>query len=139
MSFDEKGTWLYLVVNVVTSVAYLSIIAGRADGVPVTEVTYVPTLLWTIGIAIALSILGHIAIAIAKPSEADTRDVRDKEINRLGDYVGGIVLGVGMLLPFGLAMAEFDYFWIANARYLVFVLSALTGSVVKLVAYRRGF
>ena len=54
------------------------------------------------------------------------------------EYVGGIVLAVGMLVPFGLAMAEFEYFWIANAIYLAFVVSALTASVVKIVAYRRG-
>jgi hypothetical protein len=43
-----------------------------------------------------------------------------------------------MLVPFGLAMAEFEYFWIANAIYLAFVVSALTASVVKIAAYRRG-
>jgi len=138
MSFEEKGTWVYLVVNVVTYAAYLSIILGRAENIPLTEVSYVSTMLWTIGIAIALSIVGHIAVAIAKPSEADKRDVRDKDINRFGEYVGGIVLAVGMLAPFGLAMAEVDHFWIANAIYLAFVLSALTASVVKIVAYRRG-
>ncbi|MGH9203318.1 MAG: hypothetical protein ACRD2A_18980, partial [Vicinamibacterales bacterium] len=105
---------------------------------PFTEVSYVSTMLWTIGIAIALSIVGHIAVAIAKPSEADKRDVRDKDINRFGEYVGGIVLAVGMLVPFGLAMAEVAHFWIANAIYLAFVQSALTASVVKIVAYRRG-
>ena len=29
-------------------------------------------------------------------------------------------------------------FWIANAVYLGFVLSAVVGSVAKVVAYRRG-
>ncbi|MGH2488699.1 MAG: hypothetical protein ACRDFR_03670 [Candidatus Limnocylindria bacterium] len=138
MSFEEKGTWVYLVVNVVTYAAYLSIILGRAENIPLTEVSYVSTMLWTIGIAIALSIFGHIAVAIAKPSEADKRDVRDKDINRFGEYVGGIVLAVGTLVPFGLAMAEVAHFWIANAIYLAFVQSALTASVVKIVAYRRG-
>lgn len=75
MSFEEKGTWVYLVATVVTSVVYLIIILGRADSSPLAEVSYVSTLLWTIGIAIGLSIVGHIAVAIAKPSEADKRDV----------------------------------------------------------------
>jgi hypothetical protein len=43
-----------------------------------------------------------------------------------------------MLAPFVLALTESDYFWIANAMYLAFVLSAFTSSVVKVVAYRRG-
>ena len=138
MSFEEKGNWVFLVVNVVTYVAYLSVILGRAQDVPLTDVPYVSTMLWTIGIAIALSIVGNIVVAISKPSEADKSDVRDKDINRFGEYVSGVVLAVGMLAPFGLALAESDYFWIANAMYLAFVLSAFTSSVVKVVAYRRG-
>ena len=63
---------------------------------------------------------------------------RDKDINRFGEYVGGVVLAVGMLAPFVLALTVSDYFWIANAMYLAFVLSAFTSSVVKVVAYRRG-
>ena len=138
MSFEEKGNWVYLVVSVVTYVAYLSVILGRAQDVPLTDVRYVSTMLWTIGIGIALSILGNIVVAISKPSEADKSDVRDKDINRFGEYVGGVVLAVGMLAPFVLALAESDYFWIANAMFLAFVLSAFTSSVVKVVAYRRG-
>jgi hypothetical protein len=38
-----------------------------------------------------------------------------------------------------MAMAEWDHFWIANVIYLAFVLSAILGSVAKIVAYRRGF
>ncbi len=37
-----------------------------------------------------------------------------------------------------MAMARWDYFWIANVLYLGFVLWAIAGSVLKLVAYRRG-
>ena len=44
-----------------------------------------------------------------------------------------------MIVPFVLTLAEFDYFWIANAIYLAFVVSAVVGTIVKLVAYRRGF
>ena len=38
-----------------------------------------------------------------------------------------------------MAMAEWDYFWIANVIYLCFVLSAILGSIAKIVAYRQGF
>ena len=37
-----------------------------------------------------------------------------------------------------MAMAKVDYFWIANVIYLGFVLWAVAGSVLKLLAYRRG-
>ena len=34
MSFEEKGTWVYLVVALGTYLAYVGIILGRADGAP---------------------------------------------------------------------------------------------------------
>jgi hypothetical protein len=44
----------------------------------------------------------------------------------------------GAAAALGMAIARWDYFWIANVIYLGFVLWAIVGSVVKLVAYRRG-
>ena len=38
-----------------------------------------------------------------------------------------------------LAMLQVHWFWIANAVYLCFVLSAILTSLVKLSAYHRGF
>ena len=150
MSYEERGQWVYLIANVLGFGAYATFILGRAGSLPLANDVYVPALLWTIGIAIALSIAGRIAVEIAariagemsgeivSDADAYTADVRDRDIGRLGEYVGGIVLGVGMIVPFVLTLAEFDYFWIGNAIYLVFALSAFVGTVVKLVAYRRG-
>ena len=44
----------------------------------------------------------------------------------------------GAAAAFFMALAKVDYFWIANVIYLGFVLWAIAGSVVKLIAYRRG-
>jgi len=138
MSYEEKGAWVYLVVVVGVYGAYVAMILRRADGLALAEVPYVSPMLWSIGISMASSIIGRIAVEIARPSESHKIDARDKEINRFGDYVGGGVLAVTMLLPFGLAMAEVDHFWIANAMYAAFALSAVVSTPVKLVAYRRG-
>ena len=138
MSYEEKGAWVYLVTTTGTYAAYVIIILGRANGVPLAEVPYVATILWSIGIAIGASIVGRILLEIAKPSDSYKGDVRDKEVHRFGEYIGGVVLAIGMVIPFGLTLAEAKHFWIANAIYAVFVLSALVGTTIKLVAYRRG-
>jgi drug/metabolite transporter (DMT)-like permease len=138
VSYEEKGQWVYLVVVVLTFGAYLVVVAGLARNVPVTEIDYVPALLLTIGVAIVLSIAGRIVVEIISRSDSYKEDERDREINRLGEYVAGILLGVGMLVPFGLTLAEAEHFWIANTIYGAFVLSAFVGTTVKVVAYRRG-
>jgi hypothetical protein len=42
------------------------------------------------------------------------------------------------LLPLGLAIAEFEQFWIANAIFLAGVVAAVGSSIAMIVAYRRG-
>jgi uncharacterized membrane protein YeaQ/YmgE (transglycosylase-associated protein family) len=139
MSYEERGQWVYLAATTIAYGAYLVLMLGRAGSTPLQEIDYVPILLWTIGAAIAGSIIGRITIEIVRPSESHREDVRDKEIGRFGEYVSGMILGIGMVGPFILTLTEADHFWIANAIYLVFVVQAVVGTVIKLVAYRRGF
>ena len=147
MSSEERGQWVYLVVFVVTYGAYLVITLGQLGHTAPADIDYVPTMLWSIGIGIALAIVGRIVVEIVSRvsgeieghDEGPVADVRDRDIGRFGEYVAGTVLGVGMVVPFVLTLAEFDYFWIANAMYLAFGAAAAVGAVVKVVAYRRGF
>ncbi|MBT2403651.1 hypothetical protein J7I97_16375 [Streptomyces sp. ISL-87] len=140
MAFQEKRAWIMGVVAIAGYAVYLAVVLGRAqDGVPLAEVSYVAPLLWAVGGAIAASIALHILVAIASPGDADTKDQRDKEIARLGEYSGQSFLVIGAVAALALSMAEADQFWISNVIYLGFVLSAVLGSVVKLAAYRWGF
>ena len=139
MSFEEKSTWIHGVLSAGVSGVYFVNVLGQARNTAVTEIGYQWLMLTAIGIAVVLSIVAHILVAMASPKEANKSDERDTNINRYGEYVGGFVLAIGVLVPLGLAMAEFEHFWIANAIYLAFVLSALTASAVKIVAYRRSF
>jgi hypothetical protein len=142
MSSEERGQWVYLVVIGLTYVGYVAIVLGQAAGSPLSEVDYAPTMLLAIGLGIALAVVGRIVIEILArieaPDDSHDPDVRDRDIGRFGEYVAGTVLGIGMIVPFVLTLAELDYFWIANAMYLAFVLAAVIGAAVKLVAYRRG-
>ena len=138
MSYEEKGTWVYLVASAGAYAVYLAIVLGRVLSTPVAEVPYISLLLWTTGASIVVSIAGRILIETARPSDSRRSDVRDKEISRFGEHASRwfVVAGAGAALF--MAMARWDYFWIANVLYLGFVLWAIAGSVLKLVAYRRG-
>ncbi|ROP39135.1 hypothetical protein [Saccharothrix texasensis] len=139
MSYEEKGTWVYLVVSALTYLGYVVVVLRSAGDGPVAEVPYLSPMLWAIGIAVGLAVVGRIALEIAKPSESHKADARDRDIDRFGEHVAVVVLGVGMVLPLVLALAEAPHFWIANAIYAVFTAWAVFGAAVKLVAYRRGF
>lgn len=139
MSYEERGQWVYLAATTIAYGAYLALMLAQSGATPLAQIEYQPILLWTIGAAVVGSIIGRIAIEIARPSESQREDVRDKEIGRFGEYVSGVILGIGMVGPFVLTLLEVGHFWIANAIYLVFVVQAVVGTVIKLLAYRRGF
>ncbi|MGW7051577.1 hypothetical protein [Streptomyces sp. NPDC054887] len=139
MAFEEKRAWSMVLVTVVSYAVYLAVVLGRpADG-PLTERPYVSALLWTVGAAIAASVVLHTVLAAFSPEDAGTRDQRDREIHRFGEHIGQSFVVIGGVAGLALAMAGLDQFWIANAIYLAFVLSALLGSATKIVSYRLGF
>lgn len=139
MSFEEKSAWIMGVVAVGSYAVYLTIVLELAGTMPLTEVSYVAPLLWTVGASIAASIALHAVMGISSPRDAGKKDQRDKEIYRFGEYIGQSFVVIGGVAALLMAMAELDHFWIANVIYLTFVLSAILGSVAKIVAYRRGF
>ncbi len=139
MSFKEKSAWITLVISAGVYFIYLSTIFSRAGTVPLAEVSYIGTLLWTIGLVILASIWLHVMVAMHNPREAKINDQRDREIHRYGEYVGQWVVVAGAMAALLMSLVEIEHFWIANTVYLAFVLSSVIGSAIKIVAYRRGF
>jgi hypothetical protein len=138
MSYEEKGTWVYLVTSAGAYGVYLVIVLGRLVSTPVAQVPYAWVLLWTTVASILAATVGRTVVETARPSDSRRADVRDKEINRLGEYASRWFIVAGAAAAFFMALAKWDYFWIANVIYLGFVLWAVVGSAIKLVAYRRG-
>lgn len=139
MAFEEKRAWIMVVVSVCAYAVYLVLILRRAGDVPLAEVSYVVPLLWSIGGAIAAAIVLTVAAGIATREGGRQKDERDREINRLGEYIGQSFVVIGAVAALLMSLAELRHFWIANAIYLAFALSAVLGSVAKIFAYRRGF
>ena len=139
MSFEEKSAWVMGVLAVAAYAVYLAIVLGLSGSTPLTEVPYAAPLLWTVGGSIVASIVLHTVIRAFSAKEAGIKDQRDKEIYRFGESVGQSFLVIGGVAALIMAMVEADHFWIANAIFLAFFLSAILGSVAKIVAYRRGF
>ena len=149
MPFEEKLTWVNAVVTVLVPVAYFAIMLGRLGEVPAAEISYQWPLLIAIGASIVLTIVGSILAGIGSgisaelrgrsASDIDRKDERDKTISRRGDLIAYYVSSAGMVGVLALTMLEYEYFWIASALYLSFVVATLAASVVKIVAYHRGF
>ncbi|MGY4394209.1 hypothetical protein ACVWXB_007508 [Streptomyces sp. TE12347] len=139
VAVEEKRAWIMIVVTVASYGAYLAVVLGRSGSEPLAQQPYAAALLWTVGAAIVASIVLHITVSLFSSEEDKVKDQRDREIHRFGDHIGQSFVAIGAVTGMLLAMAEADQFWIANAIYLAFVLSALLGSMAKISSYRMGF
>ena len=150
MPFEEKMTWVSGLAMIVVPVVYFAIMIGRLQSAPAADIAYQIPLIVAMVASVVLIIIGAVVMAVGtsisatirgrKPEdEIDRKDERDKTISRRGDLIGYYVASAGMAGVLILTMLETDYFWIANALYLSFVVAMAVASVVKIASYRRGF
>jgi hypothetical protein len=138
MTYEERTTWAQLLVAIVGTLAYVVIVLSKAAGGPLVDVAYQSTMLWVIGLSIVAVILLSITFTIASGERIFRSDQRDKEISAFGTRMGQAWIVIGALAAMLMAMAEWDWFWIANSIYFGFVIGAMFEGVAKVVAYRRG-
>lgn len=135
MTYDEKNAWAFLTIAVAGYATYLIVLFTSAAGAALPDVDYAPILLWTVGGGIVVGIVAGILIGMFSPRDADQRD---REVKAFGSRVGQSFVVIGAVAALLLALIRADWFWIANVVYLMFVLSAVVGSIATLVAYRKG-
>jgi len=138
MSYEEKGVWAYLISSAGAYIAYLVIVVPRLSHSPAAQVSYVVPLLLSTVASVLIATVVRTVLETARPSDSRKADVRDREIARFGEHASRWCVVAGAAAGFLMALRQWDYFWIANVIYLGFVLWAVVGSVLRLVAYRRG-
>ncbi|MFJ2544576.1 hypothetical protein [Microbacterium sp. NPDC087589] len=142
MVYEERNAWAGLIVGVVVIGAYVVVVLQQAAGGQVTDVDWFPLMMWTIGLGIVATIVLSIVwgmIAGAKdPDGVGKSDVRDRDISRMGSRVEQAFVVIAGLGVIALCAVNADVFWIANTMFAGFAVSAMVGSVARVVAYRRG-
>lgn len=139
MSLEEKNSWVYLALAIVLPLVYLSSVLPELSIAKVEEIDYAGRLLAAIGAAIVISIIANIVLTISSGRKPQPLDERDRSIAARSDLVGYWVLSAGVVGVLFMVFARVDQFWIGNGIYAAFIISAVVSSIIKLVAYRRGF
>jgi hypothetical protein len=139
MTLQERNAWIMAVVGAAGYGVYLAIVLSESGGRALVDVPYAAPLLWTIGGAIVASILLRILGSIFSPKGSDKQDTRDRQISQFGQSVGSGFVVAGALAAMLMALVEWNFFWIANVIYLAFVLSAIVGSIARIISYRGEF
>src|SRR5262245_47930814 len=114
MSQEERTAWIMLAVAPVGYAVYLYLVLRAVGPDGLVAVDYRPALLWTVGGAIVVSIVLNIVSRMFDGGRA-VKDQRDRDISRLGEYIGQSFVVIGGVAGLILAMLRLDTFWIANA------------------------
>ncbi|MEI3868162.1 MULTISPECIES: hypothetical protein [unclassified Microbacterium] len=142
MAYMERTIWAQLIASVVGLVVYLSLVVPQLFTTPVGEIAWVwpmiGTIVGAIVLSIVLSIVWGMVARMRDPELEHTADQRDREIERFGERIGQSFLAIGSIIALVLAMVEAPWFWIGNALFLGFFLSAALGGMARLGAYRTG-
>ena len=142
MVYEERNIWASLIVSVIGVVVYVVIVLVQAGGGPLTDVDWVPIMLWTIGAgivgAIVVSLVWGMVAAARDPEGVGRTDQRDRDIARMSVRVGQaflVIAGLGVIV---LCAFQADWFWIANCMFGGFAASSIVGGIASVIAYRRG-
>ncbi|MGM1017797.1 MAG: hypothetical protein ACQEW8_09700 [Actinomycetota bacterium] len=142
MVYEERNAWAGLVVSVIAITAYVIVTLQRAGDGDISDVDWLPIMLWTIGLGIVATILASIVwgvfVGASDPDGAGKSDVRDRDISRMGasvEHAFIVIAGFGVI---ALCAVGADVFWIANTMFLGFAVSTIIGGIARVIAYRRG-
>ncbi|WP_341933306.1 hypothetical protein MRBLWO14_002313 [Microbacterium sp. LWO14-1.2] len=142
MVYEERNVWAGLIVSVLVIPAYIVIVLQQAASTPVAEIDWLPPMLWTIGVGIVativVSVVWGIVAGARDPDGVGRSDIRDRDISRMGGRVEQGFLVIAGLAVIALCAIGADVFWIANAMFAGFAVSAVVGGVARAIAYRRG-
>lgn len=142
MVYEERNLWSSLIVSVIGMIVYVAVTLLAAGDGPLTEVDWVPIMLWTIGGsivgAIVVSIVWGLLAGMRDPDGVGKSDQRDRDIARMGNRVGYAFLVIAGVAVLALCAVEADWFWIANTMFFGFAVSTIVGGIASVIAYRRG-
>ncbi|WP_018149567.1 hypothetical protein [Henriciella marina] len=137
MSFHEKTAWVMGLIMVVGMIFYFNTVAAMSAGLEQLAPPVLPLVIIYVIIIVVLSIVGHILIAVSKPSEADdTMDERDKLIAGRAGNIAGVVLGVGLISALGIYLFTYDGNLLFHAAFGALMMSQLAEYAARIVYYR---
>lgn len=150
MTVKERTVWASLVAIIVSACTYFALMVPRLLSRPVTEISWVGPMTWTISLAIVGSIVLTIGVTIVaearraggcSPTSCGevTSDIRDQEIDQRGGRTSMGVISVGLGSALVLAMLDAHPFWIGNLLFLFGTAGTVVEATMKILLYRRGF
>ncbi|MFK8025037.1 MAG: hypothetical protein AB8G26_13845 [Ilumatobacter sp.] len=136
-TFQEKSAITMTTILVVVFAAYFGLALGVVAESPDRDIAYTALLVMAAIVVTILAAASHVLLAVAFRSQANAHDERDWLVGLRSERIAGYVLALGVFAGIGLAIAQVDAFWIAQALIASLVAAEVVEGIVKVALYRR--
>lgn len=136
-TFQEKSAITMTTILVVVFSGYFALVLAVIAETPERDLAYTGIMLGVAVIVTILAATSHALLALVFRSQANANDERDQLVALRSERIAGYVLALGVCAGIGLAMAQVDTFWIAQALIASLVAAEVLEGTVKVVLYRR--
>jgi len=137
MSFHEKSAWLMSVALLVGGYVYFSAVNTMSAELGALAPPILPLIVGYTAILIVIAIVGHIIIAVIKPSDADdTVDERDRVVLDRAGHWSGYVMGFGVISALGCYLFMYDGNLLFYTVFASVMLAQFAEYVLQIVFYR---
>jgi hypothetical protein len=137
MAFREKSAWIMALGMLLAGAFYFYSVARIwTETGQLPEPTLPLLIAYTVSIVV-ISVVGHIAIAIFAPKEADTPlDERERQIMIRSSHYSSIVLAIGLITSLGYYLALRDGDLLFYAVFASLMVCWIAEYVLQIVLYR---
>ena len=137
MPFQEKSAWVMSVSLILGGAYYFGIVKTITAEIGQLAPPILPTVVLYTVILVVISIVGHIAISILTPREADAPlDEREKAIFQRASHLSGYLLGAGVLLSLGVYLFSYSGDALFYGVFASLMISQLAEYVFRILFYR---
>ena len=137
MAFQEKSAWVMSVSLLLGGVFYFGVVKTMTAEIGQLAPPILPAVVLYTFILIVVAIIGHIAVAVLTPKEANAPlDEREKAIFHRASHVSGYLLGAGVLLSLGVYLYSYSGDALFYGVFASLMISQLAEYVMRILFYR---
>ncbi len=137
MPFQEKSAWVMSLALLAGGVFYFGVVITMSSAAGELVRPLIPVIAVYTAILVILAIVGHIAISIFSPREANAPlDERERRIFDRAGNVSGYVFGAGVVVSLGLYLLSYSGDVLFYLVFASLMISQLTEYVIRIALYR---
>jgi len=137
MSFQEKSAWVMSLALAIGGMFYFTTVSDLSAEASQLAPPMIPVIVAYTVILVILAILGHIAIAVFSPKEANAPlDEREREIFARAGNFAGIVFGIGVITSLGMYLFSYSGDALFYSVFASLMFSQLAEYAARIFLYR---